>query len=263
MQQLTGLQLQYNGLTADDLSRIAPVLKSLVCLESLDLSTNSIFFYRHPESVVVFAEVLQAMPHLRRLDLSNNRLKMQLRRILEAIEQPLTFLGLAGCGLTVSDLTYLSQSHHCSALQELELSENSLKSSERQIIKLLDATKLTLLTLELEECDMDDQIVQSITLALSSLQCLIYLNLATNRISGLCLISLVSSLSKIVTLQAFKSSYPVDCYDLENDIMEEQKKAELVNKLNTVCNHSNVPTLRSKAVQLVLMELDKIPDDTE
>ena len=76
------------------------------------------------------------MPKLHRLDLSNNRIKTRLRRVLDSIVRPLTFLRLAGCGLTVTDLIYLSYSHHSTNLVELDISENNLQPCFRQVAKV-------------------------------------------------------------------------------------------------------------------------------
>lgn len=80
-----------------------------------------------------FSQVFTQMPHLHRLDLSNNRIKTRLRRILENIARPLTYLRLAGCGLTVTDIVYLAHSPHATRLVELDLSENTLKPCEQPL----------------------------------------------------------------------------------------------------------------------------------
>lgn len=259
-QHLTGLQLQYNALTARDLVKLMPALKTLVCLESLDLSCNSIFFYHHEETCNAAAEIFSSMPNLTRLDLSNNRIKTRLRRLLETITRPLTYLRVAGCGLTVTDLTYLSHSHHLSGLQELDLSENQLKTCDRQVREILSGTRSTLQVLEVEDCCLDDQAVRSFIPYLSHLTSLIFFNMAENRLSQNCQVSVLAAVAQVVSFQVFKSSYAVDCYEHEREAEEDRIKAEAVGELNTIANQSSVHMLRSRPVQIVLTELEKVMD---
>lgn len=257
-QHLTGLQLQYNALNSGDFVEIASALKGLVCLESLDLSCNSIFFHQHEEACKAAAEVFAAMPKLKRLDLSNNRIKTRLRRLLEAVVQPLTSLRLAGCGLTVTDLLYLSHSHHSSYLEALDLSENNLKLCERQIRGILSATQSCLQLLELEHCSLNDQMVQSLTYHFSGLRSLKYLNVAENQLSHPCLASLTAAVAELVSLQVFKTSFPTDCYQHENEEDEERGKEDVIKEIALVFSNSGVNSLRAKPVHLAVIELDRV-----
>lgn len=258
-QHLTGLQLQYNALTAVDMVKIAPALKTLVCLESLDLSCNSIFFYQLDDACKTAADVFSSLPRLSRLDLSNNRIKTRLRRLLENISQPLIFLRLAGCGLTVTDMTYLSHSHHMSALQELDLSENQLKTCNQQMREIMLAARSTLHVLEIEDCCLDDESIHSIFPHLRGLSSLMFFNMAENRLSQNCQVSVMAAVSELVSMQVFKLSYAVECYEHEIEA-EDRLKAEAVRELNSVSNKSSVHMLRPRCLQIVMTELEKVLD---
>ncbi|KAL8588991.1 hypothetical protein ACOMHN_065773 [Nucella lapillus] len=255
-QYLTGLQLQYNALTAFNFVHLAPTLKTLVNLESLDLACNGIFFYQHEEACVVAAQVFEALPRLRRLDLSNSRIKTRLRRLLEGVAQPLTFLRLAACSLTVTDLVYLAHSIHRTQLTELDLSENNLSQCDRQLKEVVSGSRTTLRVLELEDSNLDAANIYSLVPSLSQLSNLMFVNFSQLRLSQDCLVSLLTALGETVTLQVFKASYCVECYEMEGE--EDQRKAAMLAELNQVSNRSSVHTLRLKPLTLFLSELDRL-----
>ena len=256
MQHLTGLQLQYNALTDQDFVKVAPALQTLVCLESLDLSCNTIFFYRNEAACSAAAQVFGAMPRLQRLDLSNNRIKTRLRRLLENITLPLTFLRLAGCSLTVTDLTYLAHSQHKSQLAELDLSENNLTLCDRQLQDVLLGSRGSLCVLELEDCNLDANNVRSLLSPLSQLSALLLVNFAQNQLVQDCQVSLLSTAAELVSLQVFKSSYAIDCYAFDRE--EDRLKAAALTDLNRVVNNSRVQTLRARPLMLFLTELERV-----
>lgn len=258
LQQLTGLQLQYNALTAQDFVKLAPALQTLVSVESLDLSCNSIFFYQNEGCCNATALVFGAMPRLQRLDLSNNRIKTRLRRLLENIALPLTYLRLAGCGLTVTDMTYLAHSQHCANLVELDLSENNLSLCDRQFRDVVTAARSSLCVLEIEDCTLNCANVHSFLPCLAQLSSLMYLNVAENRLPQNSQVTLLATAAELVTLQVFKSSYALECYYFEGE--EERLKAAALAELNLVANRSSVQSLRPKSLALFLTELERVLD---
>nr|KAG5709834.1 hypothetical protein BaRGS_032658 [Batillaria attramentaria] len=203
-QYLTGLQLQYNALTARDLVKLAPAMKTLVSLESLDLSCNSIFFYQHDEACTAAGEIF----------------------------------GIA----------------------EMDLSENQLKTCDRQVREILGTTRSSLLVLEMEDCSLDDQAVLSFIPNLSRLNTLMYINIAENRLSQNCLTAVMAAVAELVSMHVFKSSYAVECYENENEAEEDRRKVEAVGELNAIANRSSVHALRRKSLQLVMTELEKVMD---
>lgn len=252
---LTGLQLQYNSLTAHDFVKIAPALEKLVCLEALDLSCNTIFFHQHEGACCAIAQVFAHMPRLHRLDLSNNRIKTRLRRLLENISQPLTYLRMVGCGLTVTDLTYLTHSPHCSRLTELDLSENNLRQCERQFRDVIFASRTSLCVLEMENCSLDGEFVHSVVPSLNQLSCLMVFNVTENPLAQHSQVSLLASVAAITSLVVFKMSYSLECY--EDAVGEDLRKAGALTELNSVANRIR-EDLHAKPLNLFLSELDRV-----
>lgn len=68
-------------------------------------------------------ETLNCFPNLTRLDLSFNYLLGCLSEILSSLRLPLEFLSVRGCDLNENDLTSLTNSHHASHLEEVNLSK--------------------------------------------------------------------------------------------------------------------------------------------
>lgn len=235
---------------------MAPALKSLVCLESLDLSCNSIFFHQNETACIAASQVFGCMPKLHRLDLSNNRIKTRLRRLLERIALPLMYLRLAGCGLTVTDMTYLAHSIHCSNLVELDLSENNLRQCDRQFREVITASKSSLCVLEVEDCFPNQANITNLCPSLSQLSSLMYVNFSENRLPQDCQVSLLATMAELVTLQVFKSSYALECYEGEGE--EDRLKAAALAELNLVVNRSSVQSRRPKPLMLFWTELERV-----
>ena len=254
LQHLTGLQLQYNDLKAQDFVKVAPALKTLVYLESLDLSCNSIFFHQNEAACRAAAQVFVCMPHLHRLDLSNNCIETRLECLLKNITVPLTYLRLAGCGLTGTDMTYLSRSMHCKHLIELDLSENNLRQCDHQFKEIITASKSSLCVLEVEDCFLDQNNINSFCPRLSQLSSLLYVNFSENHLPQDCQVLLLETMAELVALQVYKSSYALECYHGEGE--EDRLKAAALVELNRVVNKSTVQSKRSKPLMLFWTELE-------
>ena len=157
--------------------------------------------------------------NLTRLDLSNNRLKGKLRRLLSQIEKPLEYLRLAGCGLTLSDLTYLAISHHTAGLYELDISENALGNALSALIHLLRGIQLHIQVLEMEDTGLIDEKFNSLLMSscFSNMNCLMYINVAGNAISVLTCNMFLRSVTSLSDLWYICMSYPRECYQENED----------------------------------------------
>lgn len=242
-------------MTSQDFVKLAPALKSLVVLESLDLSCNSIYFYESEDICNAAAEVFSCMPRLHRLDLSNNRIKTRLRRLLQGLALPLTYLRLAGCGLTVTDMTYLANSIHCLKLIELDLSENNLRQCDRQFRDIITKARSSLCVLEVEDCSLDSTSIYSFCPCLSQLSSLLYINVAENRLPQDNQVTLLATVAELVTLQVFRISYSLECYgEGDDDLLKVTSRAEL----KRVVKRSSVDSQRSRPLMLFWTELERV-----
>ncbi|XP_060071356.1 leucine-rich repeat-containing protein 14-like [Ylistrum balloti] len=209
---LQSLRLKYNALNCEDFCRLSPVLERFNGLTALDLSCNSI---RHKDSCDSLAQLLSALPHLIRLDLSNNRVKTRLRQILSNMPSTLQYLRLVACGLAFTDIAYLSVSHHISGLEELDLSENNLQPAAANISKLLRGCKSTLHTLEMEDCKLRDDTMELVAGNFGSMETLMYVNLSDNSLSMPAHECVLEALIGLSSIQAYRLSFSKECYSLD------------------------------------------------
>lgn len=229
---LHGLRLKYNSLSSVDFIRLCPPISHFVNLTALDLSCNAINLFQNDLAADAMAKLFIILKHLVRLDLSNNRIKWRLRQILMRIESPLQFLRLAACGLALTDLTYLAMSHHATALQELDLSENGLGQSFGALLHLLKNIKSTVRVLELEDSSLRDEHMDSLSPSLKNATNLLYLNISGNVFLSERLYQLGEAIAGLQDLQYVCMSYPRDCYILPSE--EERKKQDFVTHFGEV-----------------------------
>lgn len=216
---------------------MAPVLEKFTNLCALDLSCNSISVYQSDSTADVLQRLLSLLPHLIRLDLSSNRLKYRLRQLLTGIQKPLEHIRLAGCGLTEEDVRYLSQSHHTTAVECLDLSTNTL--SDRSLGRLLEATRGTLSVLELEDIKLDDRGLESLLPSISQLQQLLFINLSHNTLSCSTGVQCAQTLTGLRQLQAVKYSYCSECYSTDDELDFEHQKNQFFSLVNNVIRKEN------------------------
>lgn len=216
-QFLHGLRLKYNSLNCEDFCHLSPVLERFVSLTALDLSCNSISVYQSKVTCDSLAKLLSALTHLTRLDLSNNRVKTRLRQILSGMPKALKYLRLVGCGLTMTDIAYLSVSHHTSDLEELDLSENNLQPAAASLCRLLKGCRSSLLTLEIEDCKLQDSGMEMMAVSLASMHALMYVNVSDNSLSLPVHECVLEAATRLPTLQAYRVSFSKDCYN-SNDL---------------------------------------------
>lgn len=209
----TGISLQYNAITNQGLSVLGPVLKNLTSLTGLDLSCNNINVMPHlnGDSADVLSDVLASLPSLQRLNLSNNRTKGSLAKILSRVVRPLVMLRVAGCGLVESDVAYLAGSHHATALEELDVSDNDLSVCVDVFLPLLRRLASTLMILEAEDVGLDEVAFVSFFETCLHLRNLRLVNVARNdRLRRAVVIDVIAYLIMTPRLQAVKLSYPTD-----------------------------------------------------
>lgn len=221
-QSLKGIRLKYNSLTCDEFITMEPELRKFQNLTALDLSCNTIHLYQNDPVCERMAETLSLLPRLTRLDLSNNRIKNRLRHILQNMNQSLRYLRLCGCGLTNLDLTYLAHSHHASAIQELDISENTLTGCVRSLSQLFSSAGPSLCVFEAEDTKLNDEVLLTLTYHIQSLRNLLYMNLAENNFSAntlQCFMQVFAPLPEVTTVRI---PYCRECYLLDDTVTDDQ-----------------------------------------
>ncbi|XP_052769742.1 uncharacterized protein LOC128209652 [Mya arenaria] len=123
---LEGLSLQQleEGilwLVIDDLCRFTR-------LTALDLQDCNIYLQEgktraRTSTRARLSNTLKCLTSLRRLNLASNYLVGCLGEILDAVQNPLQFLGIRSCDLDQSDLSSLEQSKHAASIRELNISK--------------------------------------------------------------------------------------------------------------------------------------------
>ena len=252
--------MKYNSLSSEDFITLCPQLERLTNITALDLSCNCINVYQNDNACDKLSHLLSELPYLIRLDLSNNRIKSKVRRLLSDIQKPLEYLRLVGCGLMIIDITYLSISHHAQCLQELDLSENNLGLSIPQVITLLKTARMNLKVLELEECDLTDAHFMSLSTAcVKELTGLMYLNISGNFLSLHVTESLCQSVATLPQLQWLVMAYMTGCYVFDDDEAEERLKLrfredtnEIISNQRKSLNFATVPSLVFKELEHVI-----------
>lgn len=250
------MRLKYNSLNCEDFKNLAPMLERFTNLTALDLSCNSISLYQSDATCEVMADVLSKLPNLIRLDLSNNRIKTRLRRIISSTNLPLQYLRLVACGLTVSDITYLSMSHHATGLREMDISENNLSSACRNLGQFMMSARSNLAVLEMEECYLGDEQLSNLQTCIGCVESLMYLNIAENTVSLPVLAGVTQTFSKLPNSSVLRLAYPKECYLPENTSEDERFKTEAVHYLQNIAEqdrNSQQPTIK-----LIPVELERI-----
>ncbi|KAL4237599.1 hypothetical protein ACF0H5_002313 [Mactra antiquata] len=253
---LLGLRLKYNSIGSAQFTHLTPILCKFTNLVSLDLSCNCINAYQNDLTVDALITVFKYLKCLVRLDLSNNRLKSKLRRILGSIEKPLVFLRLAGCGLTLEDMTYLSLSHHATGLKELDISENGLRGSVGMLLLLLQNVKSQLCVLELEDTFLTDHQFELLGPYIKQLASLLYLNISGNSASSEKLYQFGQCCAILPDLQYICMSYARDVYQSEAE-ESEMKQQFAFTLADEIIKEQKRLGLKTRVPTIVLSELDQ------
>lgn len=257
---LRGLSLSCNRLTNGGIfeTLIVSVLP-FHYIESLDLSYNSINLTYNATLLETFTNALSSLNHLKRLDLSNNRLtdclttilskvgKMYVQRHSESISsirsegkrkipmsEPshgLEYLNISSCKLCERDLAYLSNSHHITALKELDIGQNNMCLFVESVVKLLRAMRRTIYILDMEECYFTEEQLCSLLPEFYGFPNLKYLNYSGHQLNSKDTYSHLETFIRLPNLVLVRLSFPTDCcedvraytYNAEININEQGK----------------------------------------
>ena len=255
---MSQLCIQYNSISNNGLSVLAPAVQRLTSLTCLDISCNNILINSSRDDIgILMGEMLGALPLLQRLNLSNNRLKQKLYRVLENLQQPLKYLNLCGCGLSQQDLLYLARSQHSTHLQELDLSENSIGSGLPALMTLIQAISGNIRTLEMEGCSFFQVDLVNLISVLPRCTRLLYLNLARNTdLVKEVVEQIMNCLASLRLFKAWKVSFPVEVYYASTDydsLKMEQATFEnsLASALNVLCKDNNRDVIQVHLVEML------------
>ncbi|CAL8371915.1 unnamed protein product [Boreogadus saida] len=164
--------------------------------------------------LVTIGEQLARCSMLTELYLGFSTLTGHLRRLLSPLNTPLQVLEVANCSLSRVDLVYLSNSLHTDALIRLDLSGNSVVGTfPASLPKMLGRCSATLVSLSLEECDIEDENMDDFIRSLVCCQALQEIKLLGNPLSSEALRLLFSVLSaSFPELRYIEMPVPRDCY---------------------------------------------------
>ena len=195
---------------------LSEVMPRFYNLTSLDLSFNY-----HPMDTAtcrLLSETLASLPSLTRLDLTNNGTEHKLRNLLKDIQRPLEYLRICSGNMTESDLDYLAASHHATALQHLDISENSFGRKIGTVLVLLKAVAPTLHVLEMEDCDLEPTDMDALLAFCPLLTCVRFWNVAYNdRLRSARVIEHAENIVQMPQLQALQLSAPMDSFGSPQD----------------------------------------------
>ncbi|XP_049458687.1 leucine-rich repeat-containing protein 14B [Epinephelus fuscoguttatus] len=187
-------------------------------LQSLTLPTGALDVRRlgseSDDVLSVIGNLLAQMTCLTELCVGFSTLTGHLRRLLSPLNTPLQCLELANCGLNRLDMTYLSNSLHCEFLVRLDISGHDIFGSFSTCFqKLLSRCSATLVSLALEECNIEDEHMDAFTDALACCQGLEELKLLGNPLTSAALRRLFSMLSAgFPKLKYIEVPVPRECY---------------------------------------------------
>ena len=214
-----GVSLQYTALLKEEgLVLLSEVMARLYNLTSLDLSCNNIMVSKDAATCRLLSETLASLPRLSRLDLSNNRTEHKLRQLLKNIRRPLEYLRICACGVRESDLYYLAASHHATALQHLDISENWFGRKIAAVLVLLKAVAPTLQVLEMEDCDLEASDMDTLLALCPMLTCVRFWNIGYNdQLRSAIVIEHAENIVQMRQLQAMQLSAPLDSFGSPQD----------------------------------------------
>ncbi|XP_036735254.1 melanoma antigen preferentially expressed in tumors-like [Manis pentadactyla] len=160
-----------------------------------------------------FLHCFGKLDSLQELDLSTQYLRDQLHRLLRVLPPQLKTLNLSFCGLSIEDVTVLSQSSQATHLRQLDLSHNQIFSEAHEPFQtLLERASGTLQHLEINNCLLTDSTLSALLTALSHCSRLRVLSFAFNRITMPVLTNLLQHLTSLIELKHVIYPMPVHCY---------------------------------------------------
>uniref|UniRef100_A0A3P8SXL7 Leucine-rich repeat-containing protein 14B n=1 Tax=Amphiprion percula TaxID=161767 RepID=A0A3P8SXL7_AMPPE len=164
--------------------------------------------------LATIGNLLAQLSSLTELYVGFSTLTGHLRRLLNPLNKPLQCLDLANCCLNRVDMTYLANSLHSESLVNLDISGHDIFGSfSTSVLKLLGRCSTTLVSLALEECNIEDEHIDAFISALALCQGLEELKLLGNPLTSAALQRLFSTLSSgFPKLRYIELPVPRECY---------------------------------------------------
>ncbi|XP_051245779.1 leucine-rich repeat-containing protein 14B [Dicentrarchus labrax] len=187
-------------------------------LQSLTLPAGALDVRRlgtdEEDLLATIGNLLAKLSSLTELYVSFSTLTGHLRKLLNPLNTPLQCLEVANCSLNRLDMTYLSNSLHSEALVRLDISGHDIFSSfSTYFHKLLRRCSATLVSLALEECNIEDEHMDAFTNTLACCQGLEELKILGNPLTSVALLRLFSILcAGFPKLKYIEVPVPRDCY---------------------------------------------------
>uniref|UniRef100_W5MNF5 Leucine-rich repeat-containing protein 14B n=1 Tax=Lepisosteus oculatus TaxID=7918 RepID=W5MNF5_LEPOC len=158
-------------------------------------------------------ELLSHLTHLVELQIAFSTLTGRIRKLLSPLNTPLQLLEVASCGLNHADMAYLANSIHAEHLESLDLSGHDVTSLfPSTFFKLLIRASLTLKSLTLEECNIEDSHVNMMIQALLPCRKLREFKFLGNPLSSRALRHLFTVFPDFPVLRYIEFPVPRDCY---------------------------------------------------
>ncbi|XP_055293600.1 melanoma antigen preferentially expressed in tumors-like [Moschus berezovskii] len=211
------------------LGEIITVFAGMIHLHSLSLSNIPFRSYRG-RNLKSFLVWLGQLENLQELRLSFFYLKDQLDKLLSVLPPHMDTLCLSFCGISMRDVTFLSQSSQATQLRVLNLNNNHIFSEAYEPFQvLLEKISGTVQHLEINNCMMTDSILSAIIPTLNQCINLRVFNFAFNPITMPVLKSLLQHLASLPRLKHVIYPVPIHCYHEQNfhHSLNRQKLAEV------------------------------------
>ncbi|KAM6298984.1 leucine-rich repeat-containing protein 14B [Aegotheles albertisi] len=158
-------------------------------------------------------EKMGEMVRLTELNVSFSVLTGRLQNLLSPLKTPLKMLDVSNCSLNHADMAYLANSFHANHLEALDLSGHNIPELYPSVFfKLLSHCSSVLVSLTLEDCNIQDTHINMLILGLSHCQKLQELKFLGNPLSSHALKQLFTFLCELPMLKNVEFPVPRDCY---------------------------------------------------
>ncbi|DAA13111.1 melanoma antigen preferentially expressed in tumors-like [Bos taurus] len=211
------------------LNEIITLFAGMIHLHSLSLSNIPFRSYKG-RNFRFFLILLGQLENLQELRLSFFYLRDQLHKLLRVLPPHMDALCLPFCGLSIRDVSFLSQSSQATQLRVLNLNNNNFFSEAYEPFQaLLEKVSGTIQRLEINNCMMTDSTLLAIIPTLNQCVHLRVFNFAFNPITMPVLKSLLQRLTSLPRLRHVIYPVPVHCYQEQNfyHSLNRQKLAEV------------------------------------
>ncbi|XP_078054459.1 leucine-rich repeat-containing protein 14B [Mustelus asterias] len=163
--------------------------------------------------LVTIGERLSEMKFLTELNVAFSTLTGRIRKILSPLKTPLCSLNVSSCCLNYVDMAYLANSLHAEYLEVLDLSGHSIADLfPSTFFKLLGRASHTLRSLTLEECNLGDEHINLLLLALEPCKRLTEFTFLGNPFTSRSLRRLFELFTELPALCKVEFPVPKDCY---------------------------------------------------